>query len=184
MKKGMKWFLGIVIGLVIVAALAVAGFLVFNRWHETGWMMGNRDYQSQGFDRSRSWRDVPGQEYSWNDRPQVKMPMRSFWGVSISRFGIFRPLQMIFGCLITLGFLALLVLGVIYLLGGRRRPQQPAVPPAAVVPLVATPSAPAPVQNTVYVCPHCAQPVQKDWRHCPYCGGPLPEQADNTVPPA
>jgi hypothetical protein len=184
MKKGIKWFLGIVIGLVIVAALAVAGFMVVNRWHETGRMMGNRSYQFQGTDRSRSWRDVPGQEDSWNERPQGQMPMRSFWGVSISRFGIFRPLQMIFGCFIALGLLVLLVLGVIYLFGGRRRLQQPAVPPAGVTPLVATPPAPAPVQNTEYVCPHCAKPVQKDWRHCPNCGGPLPEQADNPVPPA
>ena len=184
MKKGMKWFFGIVIGLVIVAALAVAGFMVFNRWHETGWMMGNRNYQFQGIDKSRSWRDMPGRGNSWNERPQGKMPMRSLWGAPTSRFGIFRPLPMIFGCFIALGFLVLLVLGVIYLAGGLRRPQQPAVPPAAVAPLVATPPAPAPVQNTVYVCPHCAQPVQKDWKHCPNCGGPLPEQADNPVPPA
>jgi hypothetical protein len=184
MKKSLKWFLGIVIGLVIVAALAVAGFMVFNRWHETGWMMGNRNYQFQGIDRSRSWRDMPGVENSWNERPEGKMPMHSLWEAPTSRFGIFRPLRLIFGCFITLGLLVLLVLGVIYLFGGRSRPQQPAVPPSAVTPLVATPPAPAPVQTTAYVCPHCAQPVQKDWRHCPNCGGPLPEQADNPAPPA
>ena len=183
MKKGMKWFLGIVVGLVIVAALAVAGFLVFNRWHDTGFMMGNRYYQFQGMDRSRSWRDMPGEDNSWNERPLGKMPMRSFWGVSISRFNVFRPLRIIFGCFIALGLLVLLVLGVIYLFGGRIRPQQPVVPPAAVTPLVATPPAPTPVQDTVDVCPHCAQPVQKDWKHCPNCGGPLPEQSDKPEPP-
>ena len=184
MKNGMKWFLGIVIGLVIVAALVVAGFVVFNRWHETGWMMSNRDYQFQGIDKSRSWRDMPGGENVWNERHQGNMPMRSLWEAPTSRFGILRPLRMIFGCFIALGLLTLLVLGVIYLLGGRRRPQQPAVPPAAVAPLVATSPAPSPVQDMVSVCPHCAQPVQKDWKHCPNCGGPLPEQVDNPVPPA
>jgi hypothetical protein len=177
MQKGMKWFLGIVIGVVIVAALAGAGYLVFSRWHGSGWMMGNRDFRFADNGRMQSWRDVPGQKMPWNTKPQYERPANPLWGTPANRFGGFRPLQMLFGCMIAIGLLVLLVLGVIYLVRILTRHPQPAVTPT----LAAAP-VPATAQSTAHVCPHCARPVQDDWSHCPYCGGPLADKTEGPVP--
>jgi hypothetical protein len=60
--------------------------------------------------------------------------------------------------LIPLGFLALLVLGIVGLV---RTVSSPVVH--------STPVQPAPVQS----CPDCHKQTQADWQNCPYCGKSL-----------
>jgi hypothetical protein len=70
-------------------------------------------------------------------------------------FAPFGWLGMLFMALIPLGFLALVVLGIVWLVGavsGRASAGQ-------------TPVAPG-----VQTCPNCGKPVQADWQNCPYCG--------------
>jgi hypothetical protein len=90
-------------------------------------------------------------------------------------FGGFSAIRMIAGGLIWLGFLALIVLGVIALLRGLIRPSQP-----VVTPVLANPPAPA----AAHACPNCVRPVQADWIHCPYCGSALPENLSGDMPQA
>jgi hypothetical protein len=184
MKKGLKWFLGIVVGVVVVTALALAGFLVFNRWHGTGWMMNDRYSRIADNGRMHAWRDAPGQDTPWSYQSKNDKLSRSVWRLPISRFGIIRPLQMLFCCLIALGFLVLIALGIVYLAGGLRRSKQSAISlesaaPPTVTPLPTAPPVVSPTQTSAHACPHCAQLVQEGWRHCPYCGGQLSEQTEN-----
>ena len=179
MKKGFKWVLGIVIGLAVVAVLVGAGFMVFNRVHQVGWMMGGRDFRLGDNKSARSWRTVPGQEMPWGVKPQNDRPMGPGWGSPMARFGGFQPLKILFGCLIGIGFLVLVVLGVIYLVRSVVQPKQPVVTTATPVP-----SAPASIPTAVQTCPHCGRPVQDGWSHCPYCGGPITGQAEITTPQA
>ncbi len=116
MKTTTKWILVIVIGLVVVVALVAFGLLVVNRWGGAGWMMGGRAEQFWDGGRTMPWGGLPGRE----------MPMHPFWRVPIDRFGGYYPLRMIAGSLIWLGLLTLIVLGVISLVRGLTRPQQPA----------------------------------------------------------
>jgi zinc-ribbon domain len=175
MKKGLKWLLGILVGLMIVAVLVGVGTLVINRWHNDGFGMANRSYRFSDNEQNWNFRNMPGVI-----PPRMGNPIRPFGGTTLNRSGGFRLLPMLFGCFIFAGFLILIVLGLVFLLGGRRQPQ-PSVAPSTPA---AAPAAAASVQATTgHPCPHCGQIVKEDWKHCPYCGGPLTAQAEN-VPPA
>lgn len=94
-----------------------------------------------------------------------------FWGLGGMGLGMMGPGMMGPGamggfgvlwwlliCLVPLGLLALLVLGIVWLLSASRGTQAPFTPS----------------QTT---CPECGQPVQPDWRVCPHCGTALQEDA-------
>ena len=69
--------------------------------------------------------------------------------------GLFGLLFMLLGLLIPIGLLALLVVGIVWLvrsMGGVTAP-------------------PAPVKT----CPSCGRTTEHDWQNCPYCGAPLRE---------
>jgi hypothetical protein len=152
----MKWILGIVLGLVALAALAAAGYLAFSRWSGVGWMMDARAFRLWDGGRALLWR--------WT-------PMHPTWGIPASRFFGFSPLGMIAGGLIWLGLLALIVLGVIALARGLSRSSG-----SAVTSVQATSPAKA--------CPNCGRPVQDDWSHCPYCGHALADDMGSDPPQA
>lgn len=154
MNKSTKWILGIVIGLVCVAALVAAGFVMLRWWGGSGWMM-----ESRGF---RTWGDGPIQ-------PWQRMPMHPNSGLPFSSFGGFSPIRMISVGLLCLGFLALIGLGVIVLVRSLIHASQPAENPALAT---------SPAQ----ACSNCGRPVQNDWSHCPYCGNPLVENPGDASP--
>ena len=79
--------------------------------------------------------------------------MMGGWG-----FGPFGWLGMLFMWIVPLGFLALLVAGIVWLV----RAAAGGLPHAG-------PQAP-PVIGT---CPACGRPTQAGWQHCPYCGESL-----------
>jgi hypothetical protein len=165
MKKTMKWIIGIVVSLIVLAVIVGVGYLVISHWTGAGRVIVERNIQPWGNDRTLPWRDMP-------TRPSRALP--GLW------FGGFPVLRMISGGLVCLGFVALIVLGVIALVRWLKRSpktavaSQPAVAPVSVA-APETASEPAPAA----ACPNCGQPVQPDWSHCPYCGADLPASIPN-----
>jgi hypothetical protein len=153
MKTQLKWLLAIMGGLLIVAVIVAAGFLAWNWFNSGNWMEEVRGISPLGRQRSLPWREMP------------MFPDRDF---SLQRIRIFTPLRMIAGSLICMGVVALIVVGVVVLFRGLRRPT-PVAPQAAASPVVMAPAGPV-LEST---CPSCARPIQPDWSHCPYCGTSL-----------
>ena len=171
MKKVWKWVIGIVVVLVVVAALVGGAFLLRNRFANVvafnvtrpGLQVpGNGRVPGNG-DGQRLPGPFPGMRPFGNDG--YGMHMRGF---GMMGFGRMMPLAGIIGCLFSLGFLALVVLGVIWLVRTLNRPKMvtaiagpaaPVEPSAAVAPAVA-----------FHSCPKCGEPVEEGWKHCPNCG--------------
>jgi hypothetical protein len=148
MKKAWKWVIGIVLGLVILAVLVGVGFLVWGNMH------GYRGVAE--VDRGFSQRGpgmMPYNGYGFQMRGPGMM------GYGISPFGRF------FGGLLMLGFLALVILGIVWLAVRVRTPS--IVQAAPVVPVAS--SEPMPVE-TLNLCKKCGRSLQADWSVCPYCG--------------
>jgi hypothetical protein len=150
MKKVWKWIIGIILGLVIIAVLVGVAFMV--KSHFYGYCaesFGPRNFSNRGPD--------------YFERGPGMMPYGGYGhmrGTGMMGYG-FSPFGGIFGGLISLGFLALVVLGVIWLVNRLRTPQRvevPAVIPAAV-----------PVE-IVKPCKQCGRPLQDEWKVCPHCG--------------
>ncbi|NJD57964.1 MAG: hypothetical protein C3F13_17050 [Anaerolineales bacterium] len=93
-------------------------------------------------------------------RPGFQMMQPYYYSHYYPGGGLFRGL-------LGLGFLVLVIVGVVALvnaiINSNRRSQ--ALPPAQVPP--ATPEVPA------RTCANCGKPAQEDWHTCPYCGNPL-----------
>lgn len=138
MKRVWKWVIGIVLGLLVLAVLVGVAFLVRGNfhalsaetivkpgWHSRGPMMG--PFTGPGF----------------HMRTPVMMGGR--------RMGLFSG---IFKGLFSLGLLALVVMGIIWLARSLRRSKTPVVMPVAAM----------------RACTKCGQSLQEDWKICPYCG--------------
>ncbi len=155
MKTALKWILGIVIGLIVVAAVVAIGFLVAGRWDWGSGMMEARPVHPWDGGRVMPWRN---------------MPMQPHGGIYHQRFGSFFPLGAIASSLFCLGVLVLIVIGVIALVRALSRPSQLA---ATSVPAATPTPAPEPIHTLTHPCPSCERQVQDEWSHCPYCGADL-----------
>lgn len=154
MQTFWKWMLGILIALVVIAALAGFGYWLFNRWDVGVW--GCAPWfgapRAQGDDWREWGRRMPMFPYHM---PFQRMP--GSWLVG------FFPLGLILGGLFWLGLLALIVIGVVALVRAVFQPR----PAASVV--VPSPAAAEPLPN----CPSCGYAIQPGWKHCPNCGSAL-----------
>ena len=169
MKKVWKWVIGSAVVLVIVAALGLGAFM--RRSH----------FANSVYINKLDWpgRQVPGVQvpgYGDGQRGPGRYPgMMPFgnddWGwcgvhmrgPGMMGFGRRMPFVGLIGGLFCLGFLALIVLGSLWLVRRQRKPVVVASPVAAEVAPV------APLAAT-HPCPKCAEPVQEVWKHCPNCG--------------
>lgn len=142
MKKVWKWIIGIVIGLVVLAVLVSVGFAF--RMHNS--VVGLRGM--------RGWDDGFGRGFGM-------MPFGRMHG---GGFGMMGGLGMFFGGLLQLGFLVLLVLGIIWLV---RKLRQPAAVTTPVTPVVVASVAPE------SSCGKCGYHIQAEWKVCPNCGKKL-----------
>jgi uncharacterized membrane protein len=148
MSTTAKWIIGIVIGLLIVAALAVFGFIIFIRLNGAGGVIGYH-----------SIRPFEGQIF----------PQRPFNRLPGQRISAFLPLGFFLGRLIFPAFLFLIVIAGIILLFSLFRSRRPAANSIS-----STATEIASDHATRRSCPNCERAVQDDWSHCPYCGTILP----------
>jgi hypothetical protein len=147
MSTTAKWIIGIIVGLLILAALAVFGLIIFIRLYGAGGLTG-----------FHSVRPFEGRVFP--QQPFGRLPNQHVVG--------FLPLGFFLGRLIFPAFLFLLVVVGIILLFSLFRSRRPAATSV-------TSSAPPPVQAASRSCPNCERLVQDDWSHCPYCGATLSE---------
>jgi len=150
MKKVWKWIIGVVLGLVILAVLVGVGFMVFSNIHGyRAEALGSRNFSERGpgfFQHGPGMMPYGGFEHMRGPR---------MMGFGMMPFGGF------IGGLFSLVFLALVVLGIIWLVRRLRLPKPVEVP--AAMPAV-TPAA------IVNPCKKCGKPLQDDWKVCAYCG--------------
>jgi hypothetical protein len=138
MKKVWKWVIGIVIGLIVIGAVVGIIFMVQSHWFARGEVNGaiipGYTYRHQGL--------IPDDE---NGRG---MYFYNMGGPGMMRFGRmpFGGLMMLF----PLGFLFLMILGIIWLIKAIRKPET------------------APV--AMHACKNCGNQVQDNWKNCPHCG--------------
>jgi len=160
MSKTMKWMIGILVGLLLVCLLAAAGYLVFSQIN----LPARGVTILRDLDGSRPFdRDVA---------PWDHMPMRpNRWAPAGLLRGFF-PFGGLIGGLVCLGFLSLVVLGIVALVISLMRSKKPAaVAPSQVGP--ATPGEGEEMAIPARTCSNCQQPVMDDWSHCPSCGTAL-----------
>ena len=141
MNKTWKWILGILIVLVIVAALVTLAFVFHNRIGEG---VGLRNFPD------RDWRH-PMMGY------RGMLPFAGGW--MFFGMGLVR--------LIPLVLLGLLVYGA-YRLGTRKSSASTAASTAVTPPVPPVP--PELVVPATHACAKCGSTVQDDWKNCPYCG--------------
>lgn len=151
MSTAAKWIVGIIIGLLVLAALAVFGLLIFLRFNGANGLLG-----------FHAVRPFEGRVY----------PIQPFNRLPTHRFGGLLPFGFFLGRLIFPVFFILIVLGGIILLFGLLRARRPAIASRMnAAPMTST----APGQSQSRACPNCERAVQDDWNHCPYCGTELNE---------
>ena len=171
MKKVWKWVIGIVVVLVVLAALAGGAFLLLHRVNMSGvatritrpvpQLPGNQ--QPPATNNGNGARRFPGMmPFGNGSRSGRGMYMGGF---GMMGFGRMMPFGGLFGGLVSLGLLALIVLAIIWLVRNLRRPVVLAAAPAGAV----TPVAPA-VAVATHPCQKCGEAVQEDWKFCPHCG--------------
>ncbi len=90
------------------------------------------------------------------------------------RFGYYSPVRGIFGGLLGLGFLVLIILGIVALVNAIIRSNRPAQVTQTTQPVPTNQPAPdAEIAAPTHTCSNCGKPAQEDWKTCPYCGNPL-----------
>jgi hypothetical protein len=148
MKNVWKWIIGIVVGLVVLGVLAGVGLMVRSNFH--------------------GYRAVAPIAPGFYQRGPEMMPYGGFGhmrGPEMMSRG-FMHFGGIFACLVGLGFLVLLVLGIIVLVRGLRKPLPATVLPATA-PAITPESTPVAIINA---CKKCGKPLQDEWKACPFCG--------------
>ena len=144
MKKVWKWIIGIVLGLIVLALLLGAGFLLRNNFHVYRTETLNRNFSERG-----PWM-MPYGGFGSHMRGYNMM------GYGWMNFGGF------IGGLFSLGFLALVVLGIIWLVRSLRTPKQ--------VETLGTTSTGTALSAGTNPCKKCGYSLQDEWKVCPNCG--------------
>jgi len=148
MKPIWKWIIGIV-AVLIVAALVVGGFFLVRN----GLPMHRLVLQS--LDQSQNFGPRGFDNRGFGPEGMHGFGMRGYGMHGFGMMGMM-PFGGIFSALFFLAIVALVVLGIIWLV---RRLRTPAPAPQAAA--------------VMHSCQNCGKPVQDDWKNCPYCGKKL-----------
>jgi hypothetical protein len=165
MKRVFKWVIGILIGLVLIAVVLGAGYMVSRRFAGVSWMRENRLAQRGDFDQGTPWQNMPGQNMQRNFGRNA-MPMYYYGGRGFRPFGGLMFIGRLVGGAFRLALLGLVIFFAVTLALRPRQTKQTAATSNAAPAAEAT-------QAAVLNCPHCAREIQADWKHCPYCGNSL-----------
>lgn len=196
MSKTAKWILGIGLGLLVVACLAAAGFMVMAHRVNSAWTMDSRSGWLWHGDSSTPWGNNSGdqdqgQMMPWGRMPRGRLPRSGMPGFALPFFrmggfhtGFFSPIRFIAAPLLCLGFLGVLILGGVAI-GVNARKSKKTTTPAQPSPASETGPSPEPTTNAVSessaaasaveirTCGNCGRETQAEWEHCPYCGNTL-----------
>ena len=181
MKKSLKWIIGILIGLVVMAVVLGAGYMLASRFGGAAWTREYRLVQRGNVDRSIPGQVVPQQRMPGQNMPgqnmpryyeQNQMPMHNYGRMNFRPLGGLLWIGRLVGGAFRLALLGVVIFLAVTLALRQKQFKQP------VTALAAQPEAEG-TQAAMLACPHCARQVQVDWKHCPYCGNPLePSQPD------
>jgi zinc-ribbon domain len=179
MKKVLKWILGIVVGLVVIAVVLGAGYMVARRFGGFYTMRESRLVQRSGPLQDLPRQRTPGQLVPNQKMPRNfernEMPMYYYGGMGYRPLGGLMLAGRLVGGVFRLAFLGLVIFLAVTLALRQKQVKQTAT---------VSPAEPAmgPTQAGMMSCPHCAREIQADWKHCPYCGNSLePTQPDVPV---
>lgn len=196
MSKTAKWILGIGLGLLVVACLAAAGFMVMAHRVNSAWTMDSRSGWLWHDDSSTPWGNNPGDQdqgkmMPWGRLPRGRLPQAGLPGFAFPFFqmggfhtGFFSPIRFIAAPLLCLGFLGVLILGGVAI-GVNARKTKKTTTPDQPFPASETGPNPEPTTNAVgepsaaasaveiRTCGNCGREAQTEWEHCPYCGNTL-----------
>jgi heme A synthase len=170
MKKVFKWIIGILIGLVVIAVVLGAGFMVARRFAGINWMRENRLAQRGDFDQGTPQQNIPRQNMPGQNMQRNfgrnGMPMYYYGGMGFRPFGGLMLVGRLVGGVFKLVILGLVIFLAVTLALRPRQAKQTAATSTAG-------AAPEATQAVMLNCPHCAREIQADWKHCPYCGNSL-----------
>jgi zinc-ribbon domain len=138
--------------LAIVFGLLLLLVLVFS-----GFLMGGR-YWGHGFDY--------GSRMRWPGMMGGYYPLHPFGGGVV-----------LFGCLIAVGIIILLIVGVVALVKSMNKPEKQIPPQQEPTQQVSIQPEPPQVESGP-TCSNCGKPIQSDWSNCPYCGNKLSSDSD------
>jgi hypothetical protein len=181
MKKVLKWILGILIGLVVIAVVLGAGYMVARRARTVMWMRESRLAQRGDVEQGAPWQTKPRQRNQGENKPGQKwprnfgrndMPMRYYGGMGFHPFGGLRLVGRLVGGVFRLAILGLVIFLAVTL-ALRQKQVKKSLPANAAQPAAEL------TEAAGMACPHCAREIQADWKHCPHCGNSLdPSQPD------
>ena len=173
MKRVWKWVIGIVIVLVVLAVVVGGVFLLSHRLANLGGIarLNRPGVQVPGTGNVQPGgpRQFPGIRPFGNygfGGPGMYMRGRGMMG-----FGGFNIIGEIIRGLFTLGILALVILGIIWLVSYIRKPRAYAAAVASSAPVSGVAAAASTIAT--HPCPQCGELVQDNWKHCPNCGTTL-----------
>ena len=186
MKKVWKWILGILIGLVVIAVVLGAGYMVARRARTVMWMRESRLAQRGNVEQGEPWQAMPGQRNQGQNKPgqngrgqngpwnfgRDDMPMRYYGGMGFRPFGGLMLVGRLVGGVFRLAILGLVIFLAVTL-ALRQKQVKKSLPANAAQPAAEL------TEAAGMACPHCAREIQADWKHCPHCGNSLdPSQPD------
>ena len=191
MKRGLKWMLGILIGLVVIAVVLGSGFMLARGVGRGSWMRESRLAQRGEVEQGKPWQTMPRQRAPRQNLPNQNwpeqmmpgriiprafepddMPMRYYGGMGFHPFGGLRLVGRLVGGVFRLAILGLVIFFAVTLALRQKQVKQ-SLPANAAQPAAEL------TEAAGMACPHCAREIQGDWKHCPYCGNSLePTQPD------
>jgi len=170
MKKALKWIIGILIGLAVIAVVLGAVYLVASQFGGINWTRDYRLVQRSGPLQDLPRQGMPGQNMPRQNMPRLfernEMPMYYYGSWGFRPFGGFALIGRLVGGVFRLAFLGLVIFLAVTLALRQKQIKQP-VTTSAPLPSVES------TQPAILNCPHCAREIQADWKHCPYCGNSL-----------